>query len=144
MDRYNNHVQVLNSDLTFYSTFGNQGSDKGQFNRPYCAAFDSSGNVYITDSNNHRVQVFTAEGKFLRMFGRRGEGKGELKEPRGVAIDTRDMVYVSDGNKRVSVFTFWGQFVTSFEELANPIGVAVDSSGVVYVCDHYTQCVKLF
>ena len=34
IDRLNDRVQVLNSDLTFYSNFGKKGSGKGQFNCP--------------------------------------------------------------------------------------------------------------
>ena len=51
----------------------------------------------------------------------------------------------------LSVFTFGGQFVTSFGmtgegvgEFNYPLGVAVDSSGVVYVCDHVNNRVQLF
>ena len=94
---YSNHrVQVLNSDLTFSSTFGKEGSSKGQFKYPRSIACDNTGNVYVTDSLNHRIQVFTAGGKFLRMFGRYGEGRGELNSPVGITLDTNDIVYVSE------------------------------------------------
>ena len=151
-DNNNHHVQVLNSDLTFSSTYGKQGSGKGQFNGPHGIACDSTGNVYVADTNNHRIQIFTAEGKFLRMFGRRGQGRGELASPRCVAVDTSGMVYVSEeGNHRVSVFTSDGQLVTSFGrkgegpgEFSLPRGLAMDNSGVVYVCDHFNNRVQVF
>ena len=148
----NHHVQVLNSDLTFSSTFGKKGSGKGQFSNPHGIACDSSGKVYVADINNHRIQVFTAEGKFLRMFGRCGQSRGELNFPYSVAVDTSGMVYVSEyGNHRVSVFTSEGQFVTSFGregegpgEFKDPRGLAVDNSGVVYVCDYGNNRVQVF
>ena len=148
----NLHVQVLNSDLTFSSTFGKEGSGKGQFNDPHSIACDSTGKVYVADSYNHRIQVFTAEGKFLRMFGRCGQGRGELDSPYCVAVDTSGMVYVSeDGNHRVSVFTSEGQFVTSFGregegqgEFKDPRGLAVDNNGVVYVCDYGNDRIQVF
>ena len=87
-DTYNHSVQVLNSDLTFSSTFGGHGSGKGQFESPWSIACDSTGNVYVADTLNHHIQVFTAEGRFLRMFGRHGVGRGQLRWPVGVAIDT--------------------------------------------------------
>ena len=119
VEGWNHRVQILNSDLTFSSTLGKNGSGKGQFSRPLGIACDSTGKVYLADPRNHRIQVFTAEGKFLRMFGKRGRGRGELDWPDGVAIDTNDMVYVTEGgNCRVSVFTSGGDFVTSFGPLS--------------------------
>ena len=105
----NNRIQVLHSDLTFSSTFGKEGSGKGQFNYPQGIACGSTGNVYVTDSKNHRIQVFTAEGKFLRMFGRRGQGKGELDMPISIAVHD-GLLYVGEGgNCRVSVFSLEDQ-----------------------------------
>ena len=66
----NDVVQILNSDLSYFGTFGKRGSGKRQFDYPSHLACDSAGNVYIADCNNHCIQVFTAEGKLLRMFGR--------------------------------------------------------------------------
>ena len=148
----NQLIQVLNSDLTFSSTFGKHGSGKGQFNYPRGIACDSTGKVYVADTRNHRIQVFTAEGKFIRMFGRYGQGRGELARPRYVAVDTSGMIYVSEAdNRRISVFTTEGQFVTSFgqkeaglREFSSPRGLAVDNSGVVYVCDMDNNCILLF
>ena len=100
-DNWEHCVQVLNSDLTFSSTFGKQGSGKKQFSRPCGIACDSTGNVYVADADNHCIQVFTAEGKFLRMFGRRGQGRGELDSPRCVAVDTSGMVYVSENGNHL-------------------------------------------
>ena len=152
VDNENHCVQVLKSDLTFSSTFGKQGSGKGQFSDPWGITCDSTGKVYVADTGNHRIQVFTAEGKFLSMFGRRGQGRGELASPWCVAVDTSGMVYVSEeGNHRVSVFTTDGQLVTSFGrkgegpgEFSNPCGLAVDTNGVVYVCDLSNNRVQVF
>lgn len=152
VDTGNYRIQILNSDLSYYGTFGRRGGGKGQFERPLYIACDSYGNVYATDREKHSIQVFTAEGRFLRSFGRHGEGKGELKLPRGIAVDSSDRVYVADCcNHRVSVFTSKGQHVTSFGsdgyspgQFKHPHGIAVDKNGVVYVCDAKLMCVQLF
>ena len=150
-DEGNNRVQVLDSNLTFSSTFGEKGSGERQFEGPWDVACDRSGNMYVADARNHRIQVFTAEGEFLRMFGRHGKGRGELVYPRGVTADANDLVYISDSNNCVSVFTCDGQFVTSFGrkgagkgEFVGPTGVTIDSSGVVYVCDCGIGRIQLF
>ncbi len=79
---------------------------ESNFDCPYGVTTDSTGRVFVADSNNHRIQVFTAEGKFLRMFGRRGAGKG-LNLPYGTSVSTITIV-------SLSVFTSEGKFVTSF------------------------------
>ena len=104
VDRFNHRVQALNSDLTFYSTFGKYGNLGRQFNYPWGIACDSAGKVYATDTDSHLIHVFTMEGEFLRTFERCGQGRMELNRPYGVAVDTSGMVYVSEGgNHRVSV-----------------------------------------
>ena len=152
VEKLNHRIQVLNSDLTFSSTFGRQDNSKGQFSYPYGIACDSTGKVYVADTHNQRIQVFTAKGKFIRMFGRRGQGRGELAGPRCIAVDTSGMVYVSEeDNYRVSVFTTEGQFVTSFGqkgveqgEFNSPYSLAVDDNGVVFVCDRGNNRIQLF
>ena len=147
----NDRIQVLNSDLTFFSVFGRTGSSKGQFKSPCGVACDSTGKVYVSDMSNHRIQVFTAEGRFLRLLGRRGRGK--LQFPIGVAVGANDsMVYVSDyGHHHIYVLTSQGEFVTAFGgkergrgDLKKIYGLAVDSCGVVYVCDGGADCIQVF
>ena len=77
-------VQILNPDLTFHSSIGSKGSGNGQFDGPHDVAFDSTGNLYVTDPNNHRIQVFNPEGQFLQQFGKRSE----LNFPAGISILT--------------------------------------------------------
>ena len=150
-DTINHRIQVLNSDLTFSSTFGKYGSGKGQFDSPHGVSCDYSGKVYVADSWNNRIQVFTAEGKFVRMFGKYGDGRGELNSPTSTAI-ANDVLYVCEKtNHRISVFTLVGRLVTSFGgewegpgSFNYPYGLAVDNSGVVYVCDTRNNRIKLF
>ena len=154
VDWGNCRVQVLNSDLTFSSTFGKAGSGKGQlgggepssgrgqlggpWGGPWGIACDSTGKVYVADRANHRIQVFTAKGAFLQMFGR-----GQLDRPSYIAISNSGSVYVTSLNLSVSVFTTHGQFLCSFGTYRDiPERVAVDDSGVVYVC--YYKCIKVF
>ena len=49
-------VRVLNSDLTYSSPFGKNGSGMGQFNSPGGVACDSTGKVYVADTWNHRIK----------------------------------------------------------------------------------------
>ena len=148
----NHRVQILNPDLTFYRSFGSKGSDNGQFICPHDIAFDSTGNIYVTDAWNHRVQVFNPEGIFLRQFGNKGEGDGELNFPAGISIDSDDTVYVTEGrNQRVSVFTYDGKFLASFGNGGSGPGqfnssyrLTVDRDGIIYVSDSKNNRLQLF
>ena len=150
---YSNHrIQVLNSDLTYFSSFGSHGTNNGEFNNPYDIATDTEGNVYVTDCNNHRIKVFTVDGAYLSQFGSEGEGEGELKEPISITIDSGNMAYVGEwGNNRVSIFSTDGEFIKSFGrwgkgpvEFSGPFGLAVDKRGTLYVSDMGNSRVQIF
>ena len=150
---YSNHrVQVLNSDLTYCSSFGRYGSCNGEFNHPRDISTDRHDNVYVADSDNHRIQVFTAEGVYLRQFGKKGSGEGELCEPAGVFVDSHNLVYITEtGNHRVSIFSADGHFIKSFGSKGNgpaqfacPRGLAFDKNGALYVCDRDNNRVQVF
>ncbi len=145
-------VHILNSDLTFSSKFGSNGSGDGQFLSPWNVACDRSGCVYVADFGNNRVQVFTPDGGYLRQFGSKGRRNGELDLPVSICVDSDDFVYVGDiGNNRVSVFTSEGAFVKLFGSRGSgpgrfnsPYGITVDQCGVVYVCDYYNHRLHVF
>ncbi len=56
-----------NAELLF--TFGDEGTNPGQFRYVEDFAIDDLGNLLITDALNANVQVFTADGNFISMFG---------------------------------------------------------------------------
>ena len=149
-DTDNNRIQVLNSDLSFVTTF--KGRRDKRLKSPWGVAFDNTGNVYIADCGNHCVQVFTVEGEFMRRFGGEGERNGELNFPSYIFIDSDDVAYVTEyGNHRVSVFTCDGQFLTEFGALGNgseqfnePRGITMDRNGYVIVSDCENDRIKLF
>ena len=152
-DQYNHRIQVLNSDFTFYNTFGSNGNDDdGQFNRCTDVAFDNIGNVYVTDVENHRIQVFTAEGNFLRKFGKEGKSNGKLYRPSRIEVSNENVVYVTEVyNHRVSMFTCDGKFLASFGtrgsgsgQFNQPYGTVVNKNGVIYVCDSGNNRLQLF
>jgi DNA-binding beta-propeller fold protein YncE len=148
----NSRIQILNPDLTFHSSIGSSGSGNGQFNGPHATAFDSAGNMYVTDAVNGRIQVFNPEGEFLRQFGNRGKGDGELDFPTGISIDSDDTVYVTEvRNNRVSAFTHEGKFLSSFGsrgdgpgQFWSPYRITIDRLGTIYIAENGNNRIQIF
>ena len=151
-DTWNHRIQILNSDLTYSSSFGTKGTKEGEFNQPYDVSFDSLGRVYVVDHYNHRIQIFSVNGHYLGQFGRRGGSDGELDQPSSITIDSNDLVYVTEyGNNCVSIFTSKNEFVKAFgskgtgpAQFSEPAGVAVDKNGTIYVSDTYNHRVQIY
>jgi DNA-binding beta-propeller fold protein YncE len=133
----------------FKNKWGNSGTDNGQFHYVWGIAVDSSGKVYVADTDNHRIQKFTVNGEFLTKWGTYGTGNGQFDYPWDVAVDASGNVYVVDNQyniaSRVQKFDSSGNFLLAWSgNLNNPRGIAVDSSSNVYVADHGNHRVKKF
>ena len=153
-DSNNHRIQILDPNLKFYnSSRTDEGNEEGQFSVPQGIAFDSCGNVYLTDPLNRRIQVFTPDGELIRWFGRDGGHERRLWFPSAIAIDSHDTVYVSE-IFCISLFTTDGKFLTRFrrEEIRlnqttiYPHGIAVDQNGIIYIVsdDRQSSSIKLF
>jgi DNA-binding beta-propeller fold protein YncE len=64
-DGYGNaRVHKFTPDGRLIKSWGEPGSDPGQFNIVHNIATDADGWVYVADRENHRIQVFDGEGKY--------------------------------------------------------------------------------
>ena len=82
------------------------GTGDEQFKRTRGIALDSSGNVYVADSNNNRIQKFNSNGKFITKWDSSGTGDEQFYGLRGIAIGFSGNVYARDwGNNWVQVFS---------------------------------------
>src|SRR5712691_4428417 len=78
----------------------------GQFRQPTDVAFDTEGNIYISDGYiNSRVAKFTKDGDWVASIGEPGGGTlGKLNTPHTIANDAKGNIYVGDrGNRRIQV-----------------------------------------
>ena len=91
-------------DPIYHFQWGSEGYDNGQFRSFRGIATDSSGNVYVADTNNYRIQKFTSDGQYITQWG--GYGNHYFHYPYGIATDSSGNVYVADtGNNRIQVFS---------------------------------------
>jgi trimeric autotransporter adhesin len=86
-----------------------------ELNAPSGVAVDTSGNIYVADTQNHRVRLVTTDGNIATIAGTGyGAYNGEdgaavemaLYNPGGVTVDGQGNVYVADtGNNRVRMLS---------------------------------------
>src|SRR5204863_822204 len=88
----------------------------GMFRQPTDVAWDSAGNIYITDGYvNSRVAKYDKNGDWVKSWGEKGSGPGQFRLPHAIAIDRNDNVYVGDRtNRRIQVFDTAGTFLRQF------------------------------
>src|SRR5947207_3972498 len=88
----------------------------GLFRQPTDVAWDSSGNIYISDGYvNSRVAKYDKNGDWVKSWGTKGTAPGQFNLPHAIAIDRNDNVYVGDRtNRRIQVFDTEGKFLRMF------------------------------
>ena len=79
-------------------------------NRPYGIAFNSQGDMIVSEYDSHQVSVFDIRGQRIRTFGSKGDSPEQMKLPAGVATDDEDNIYVSSYHK-LQKFTGRGELI---------------------------------
>ena len=148
-DGYGNaKVHKYAPDGKLLLSWGEPGSDPGEFNLVHNICTDADGWVYVADRENHRVQVFDGNGKYETQW-------NNLHRPCGLYMDyiRHPVCYIGELSvnrlnanlgPRVSIVDnqgkllsrigdpFAGRALTSF---IGPHGLTVDSHGDLYVAE---------
>ncbi len=86
-DGYGNaRVHKFSADGKHLFSWGEYGTEPGQFNLVHIVCTDSSGKVYVADRENHRVQIFDDQGNYLEQW-------NNLHRPCGLHIEG-ELVYI--------------------------------------------------
>ncbi|MBT5869222.1 MAG: hypothetical protein HOH38_10330 [Nitrospinaceae bacterium] len=92
-DSGNHRIRKFNSRWQEVLSFGDNGSEPGQFQYPLCVSIASNDLLYVADLNNERVQVFSPFGQFLFVID--GTVSGQFFEaPCLTAIDLQGCLYI--------------------------------------------------
>jgi len=139
------------------------GSGNYQFHYVGGVAFDSTGRLYVSDTNNHRIQVYTFNPSgepvyfaTIGVTGTPGSDNSHFQWPAKVAIDSLDRLYVADsGNFRIQRCTYaggtsWtcsrfhgtGSEGSGADQLGWAWGLGVDRNNNVYIADSTNNRVK--
>jgi DNA-binding beta-propeller fold protein YncE len=151
-DGYGNaRVHKCTPDGKLMKSWGEPGTDPGQFNIVHNIATDRDGWVYVADRENHRVQVFDGDGKYetqwnnlhrpcaLHCCGGRqpnfiiGElGPGMAVNRKVPNLGPRLTIVDSKGKRIARLGGENGPGLEAGKFLA-PHGIALDSKGDIYV-----------
>ncbi len=139
---------MLTTGGEFISTFGEEGSDDNQFNRPYDVKISPDNKVYVTDTGNNRVQVFHSDWTISHVINGSVSGDGGFDRPEGIAFDLSGNVHVTGcSSNSVTVFTPSGQFIRQYDttHISGPVGIAIDPSGYSLVANrHINDTLSVF
>src|ERR1035437_2005958 len=158
--------------ITTLSSSPGQGSADGtgvaaRFANPWGVAADTTGILYVTDTDNRTIRKITAGGVVSTWAGSPGvsgsaDGTGSgarFNQPQGVAVDTNGIVYVADtGNYTIRKITPAGAVTTlagsagisgstdatgGSARFYEPEGIAVNSAGtLIYVADTWNHTMR--
>jgi hypothetical protein len=115
----------------------------GMFREPTDVAWDSKGNIYISDGYiNSRVAKYDTHGKWVKSWGEPGAEPGQFHLPHAIAIDNDDNVYVGDrSNHRIQVFDTDGKFLRMFAITEPPDPTTRAVYGPTPTGDRLTQAI---
>jgi sugar lactone lactonase YvrE len=132
-----------------------------QLNGPTGLAFDSTGNLYVADTDNSCIRMISTDGTIVTVAGTNardfgGDGgpavQAALNQPEGMAADSAGNLYIADTfNNRIRMIAPDGTITTfagtgfpggagddgpaASATLFLPTDVAIDHSGSLYIAD---------
>ncbi|MGE0223727.1 MAG: peptidyl-alpha-hydroxyglycine alpha-amidating lyase family protein [Acetobacteraceae bacterium] len=149
-DGYGNaRVHKYSPDGKLLFSWGEPGTNPGEFNIVHNICCDEAGWVYVADRENHRIQVFDGKGRFETQW-------HNMHRPCGLCM-TRGrspIAYIGESGPsmavnvnspgigpRVSLWTLEGKRIAQLgdatrkapSQFTSPHGMAVDSRGDIYV-----------
>ena len=181
-DSYNNRVRKVDTNGIITTIVGtglppftpsqsgnNVQATNAMLNTPIGLVLDSSGNLYIADSQDNQIRKVNTSGvisTIANTFGTLGYNfdgvpatSAQLFNPADVAVDVSGNVYIADYyNSRIrkintsgTISTIAGTGTAGYSgdgasataaKINLPSGVSVDSSGTIYLVDSGNNCVR--
>ena len=150
-DTHYHRVVLFDQDGQVTSTFGQFGSEPGEFVYPVKVTQDPDEYLYVCEyGRNDRVQKFRPDGTFVLQFGGPGTEPGQFQRPSGIVWYNHKLYVVDAFNNRIQVFKDDGTFVAilgdsdKIAEVHYPYDIAVDQNGDLFVVEYGAGRVSKF
>ncbi len=150
-DTHYHRIVFFDHDGNFTGTFGQRGSEPGDFVYPVKIAQDHEENLYICEyGQNDRVQKFRPDGTFILQFGGPGIEPGKFQRPSGIVWYDHKLYVVDAFNNRIQVFTDEGKLVAilgesdKIAEVCYPYDITIDQNGDLYAIEYKAGRVSKF
>jgi uncharacterized protein (TIGR03437 family) len=175
-DTLNNRIRKVSAATGIISTFAGNGTmgfggdgaaaTSATLANPHSIAFDSAGNLYISDTLNHRIRRVDMNGNIETiagngMIGNTGDGgqatSASMTNPWGIAVDGSGNIYFADSlNNTIRKINAAGVISTIagggkvlgdggpaiIAALFTPEGIALDGSGNLYIADYSNNRIR--
>ena len=146
----NSRVHKYTADGRLVMSWGEPGTDPGQFNIAHNICCDPDGYVFVADRENHRVQVFDGNGRYAGQWNNMHRPSGLYLEPGKegrmyigeIGPDMAVNIELPNCGPRVSIYTHQGELLARLGhahaglapgQFISPHGIAVDARGDIYV-----------
>ena len=165
---FNFNYEIVDIQVSTFAGIGTAGNVDGigtnaEFSQPFDIAFDTSGNLYVSDFSNNTIREITTDGTVTTMAGDGTPGfsdgistNAQFTHPTGLTIDSAGNVYVADfSNHAIRKITPSG-VVSTFAggtsgfadamginaQFNNPIALAIDNMDNIYVVDYANHKIR--
>jgi hypothetical protein len=136
-DGYTNaRVVKFDKDGNFVTSWGSQGTGRGEFQMPHAIAVDRTRRIFVADRANHRIQIFDQNGRFILAW-------TQIRSPDYILMSADSRVWVADGvtNKFLkyslngSLEYSWGTYGTFPGGVWGVHQFSVDPEGNLYAAE---------
>jgi len=144
-DTHYHRVLIYDRNGTLLHSFGREGTGDGEFQLPTDMAFDSKGNIYVSEYyGNDRITKWSPDFQFVGVLGTQPIAGLNLSRPTGLIVDAEQTLWIADAcNHRLvrlslegDLLGIVGRYGSEPGELRYPYDIAQSPDGSLMVCEY--------